>query len=100
MSNAQAHDIAAMARQFNVDPGAMACLAQFLRDNIAKDPAAFLNASEAQRDAIIVQGVKAWHAHSVRMLSELHEGRSEWAQEARQQIASDVWHRVRAQQAS
>lgn len=92
----QAQDIAQMAQRFNVDAGALACLAQFLEDNIAKDPAAFLNASDAQRDALIKQGVQAWHAHSVSMLNELHEGSSEWAQEARRQIASDVWHQVRA----
>lgn len=87
--------IAAIAQQFNVDPGALACLAQFLQDNIAKNPAAFLNASEAQRDQIIVAGVKAWRDHSQRMLMDLHDGHSEWAQAARQQIASDVWHQVR-----
>ena len=94
----QAQDIAAMASQFNVDPGALACLAQFLQDNIAKDPAKFFEASDAQRDQIIKAGVKAWHEHSVRMLSELHEGRSEWAQAARKQIASDVWHQARGLQ--
>lgn len=91
-----APNIAQLAQQFNVDPGALECCAQFLQDNIARDPAAFFNASDAQRDAIIVEGVRAWHQHSQRMLMELHEGRSEWAQAARQQIASDVWHQVRA----
>lgn len=89
-------DIAQMAKQFNVDPGALACLAQFLQDNIAKDPAKFVNASDAERDQILIAGVKAWRDHSQRMLMELYEGRSEWAQAARQQIASDVYNQIRA----
>jgi hypothetical protein len=87
--------IEAMAQQFGVDKGALSCLLQFLQDNIAKNPAAFFGATDAQRDQIIQQGVKAWRNHSQRMLSELQEGTTEWAQATRQQIASDVWHQVR-----
>lgn len=91
--------ISRMAQEFNVDPGALASMLGFLQENIAKDPAVFINASDAQRDAIIKQGVIAWRDRSVRMLSELQEGKSEWAMAAREKIASDVWHQVRAQQA-
>ncbi len=92
-------DLAAIAKQFNVDPGALQCLVQFLGDNIAKDPAAFVNATPAHRDAIIKEGVQAWHVHSRRMLNELAQNRTEWAQAARDNIATDVYNTIRAQQA-
>jgi DNA polymerase II large subunit len=98
----QTQDLNTMAAQFNVDPGALKCLIQFLGDNLAKPEAAekFAQATDAQRDEIIKQGVKAWHNHSTRMLADLLENRTEWAQATRKQIASDVWHQARAQGAS
>lgn len=89
-------EIEQMARQFDVNPGALACLAQFLADNIAKDPGAFVNANEEQRSQILLAGVKAWHRRSMAMLNELREGSSEWAQAARAQIAGQVYDQIRA----
>lgn len=92
------NEIQAMAEQFGVDCGALACLMTYLKDNLSKPEAAkaFAAASPEQQDQILKNGVKAWHLHSVTTLAELQEGKSEWAQAARQQIARDVWTQVRA----
>lgn len=87
----------AIARQFNVDPGSLACLEQFLKDNIAKNREAFIVATAEQRSQIIADGVRAWHEHSQRLLGEMIDNRTEWAQAARRHIAADVYARVRQQ---
>jgi len=93
-------DLQSIAQQFNVDAGALACLEQFLKDNIAANPQAFLSATVAQRSEIIMQGVKAWHEKSQRTLAELTENRTEWAQAARRHITAEVHARVRSQSPS
>jgi hypothetical protein len=91
-------EIQAMAEQFGVAPHALACLMTFLQDKLTKPEAAkaFAEATPAMQDEIIKAGVKAWHDQSTAMLAELQEGKTEWAQAARQKIASDVWHQARA----
>lgn len=98
----QTNDVKAMAKEFGVDAGSLQSLLGFLQDNLSKPDVAeiFANATPEHQDMIIRQGVKAWHDRSERLFSELLENRTEWAQAARQQIASDVWHQVRAQGAA
>lgn len=91
-------EVKAMAETFGVDGGALVCLLGFLKNKLSKPEVAqaFAAATPADQDRIIKEGVKAWHDQSVAVFSDLMEGRSEWAQAARQQIASDVWHQARA----
>lgn len=88
-----------MAKQFGVDAGALKSLVGFLQDNLRKPDVAeiFASATPEHRDLIIRQGVQAWRDRSELIFTELLENRTEWAQTARQQIASDVWTQVRTQ---
>lgn len=94
--------IQAMAQQFGVDANSLTSLIGFLKDNLSKPDVAeiFAEATPEHRDLIIRQGVKAWHERSERIFTDLLENRTEWAQAARKQIASDVWHQARAQGAA
>lgn len=96
--NAMQIDVQAMAATFGVDGGALVCLLGFLKDRLSKPEAAqvFAAATPAEQDQIIKAGVKAWHDHSTKVLAELQDGSTEWAQAARKQIMSDVWHQARA----
>lgn len=95
-------EIQAMAKQFGVDANSLTSLVGFLRDNLSKPDVAeiFATATPDHQDLIIRQGVKAWRDRSEKIFTELLENRTEWAQEARKQIASDVWHQARAQGAA
>jgi hypothetical protein len=92
-------EIKAMAEQFGVEASALTCLVIFLQDNLSKPGAAeaFAQATPAEQDEIIKKGVKAWRDHSVRIFTDLIANTTEWAQEARKQIADDVWHHARMQ---
>lgn len=94
--------IQSMARQFGVDANSLTCLIGFLKDNLSKPDVAeiFATATPEHQDMIIRQGVKAWRDRSEQIFTELLENRTEWAQDARKQIASDVWHQARAQGAA
>lgn len=91
--------IQAMAQQFGVDAGALACLLTFMQDKLSKPEARelFLSATDSQRDEIVRSGVVAWRDLSERTLLELAANETEWAQEANRQIAADVWRTVRTQ---
>lgn len=92
-------DMQAMADKFGVDRGALACLLAYLKDRLStpEAAAALAVATPEQQDEILNAGVKAWHEQSTAKLAELAEGKSEWAQAARHQIAADVWTQARAQ---
>lgn len=98
MTQAMHADMQAMADKFGVDRGALVCLLSYLKERLSKPEmaAAFAAATPEQQDQILKAGVKAWHEQSTAALAELAEGRSEWAQAARQQIAEDVWNQARA----
>ena len=92
-------DMQAMADKFGVDRGALVCLLAYLKEHMSKPGAAqaFAAATPEQQDRILKEGVKAWHEQSTATLAELADGKTEWAQVARQKIAEDVWTQVRAQ---
>lgn len=93
-------EIQAMAQKFGVAPNALACLVTFIHDKLGNPEAAkaFASASPQMRDEMVKAVVKAWYEHSTAMLTELQEGTTDWAKAARQQIAQDVWHQVRAKE--
>jgi len=93
-------EIQAMAQQFGVAPNALASLVTFIHDKLSNPEAAkaFASASAELQDEMLKTAVKAWYEHSTAMLAELQEGTTEWAKAARQQIAHDVWHQVRAKE--
>lgn len=93
--------VSEMAKAHDLDAGALACMLEFLADNIRKNATALgvLQAGGPAADALLKAGVRAWYSHSQNMLRELAEGRTEWALAVREKLASDVYHQLRGEAA-